>query len=73
MNNIVNKITILDTIIDTNYIRTLQSVTVSIKMPTTGLFTTVGTKIYLELPASYTEWIKRSDTITTANNDCYLE
>jgi hypothetical protein len=71
-NNVVNKITILETIVDTNYIRTLQTVTLKIKMQNAGLFTTAGRSIYLELPSSYAEWIKRSDIVTTANEDCYF-
>jgi hypothetical protein len=42
-------------------------------MSVTSVFTS-GEKIYLELPFSYSEWIKRSDTLTTgASGNCYLE
>lgn len=72
-NNLVNKITILDVTVDQSYIRTLQTLVINIKIDNAGQFTTAGKSIYLELPASYAEWIKRSDIVTTANGDCYFE
>ena len=68
----VAKITILGVSVDTSYIRTTQNIQISLKMPTSGLFSLGSKSIYLELPYSYAEWIKRSDTVTTANGNCYF-
>lgn len=74
MNNAVSKITILGTSVDSSYIRTIQTLTISFDMNTAGVFTTAGKAIYLELPFSYSEWIRRSDTLTTgATGDCRIE
>jgi len=72
MTNVVSKISILSTSVDNSYIRTTQTLTINFKMSVTSVFTS-GEKIYLELPFSYSEWIKRSDTLTTgASGNCYL-
>ena len=73
MNNAVSKITILSTSVDNSYIRTTQMVTIKFDMNTAGVFG-AGKVLYLELPSSYSEWIRRSDTLTTGSTgNCYLE
>lgn len=72
MNNAVNKISILSTTVDNSYIRTTQTLTVNFDMNVANVFT-AGKDVYLELPFSYSEWIRRSETLTTgASGDCFL-
>lgn len=74
MNNAVSKISILTTSVDNSYIRTTQTLTINFDMNTANVFSTAGKNIYLELPFSYSEWIKRSDTLAvgSSNYACYM-
>lgn len=74
MDNTVSKLSILSTSVDNSYIRTTQTLTINFDLntPNVNLFA-AGKNIYLELPFSYSEWIKRSDTLTTgASGDCFI-
>jgi hypothetical protein len=73
MNNAISKISILSTSVDNSYIRTTQSLTINFDMNVVNVFATAGKNIYLELPFSYSEWIRRSDTLNTADATCYME
>jgi hypothetical protein len=66
------KISILDSSVDSSLIRSTQTVTLSMDMGVSTVFSS-GRELYFELPASYSEWIMRSDTIDHATNDCYFE
>jgi hypothetical protein len=72
INTAVAKISILSTAVDNSYIRTTQTLTVNFDMNVANVFA-AGKDIYLELPFMYSEWIRRSDSLTTgAAGDCFV-
>lgn len=72
INTAIDRISIISTSVDNSYIRTTQTLTINFDMNTANLFGS-GKDLYLELPFTYSEWIRRSETLTTgATGDCFV-
>jgi len=53
---------ILSSAVSNNYILDIQTLTIAVDMLSTGIFTSASA-LYVLFPASYAQWISRSDTI----------
>lgn len=65
------KISVLDVSVDNSFIRATQVLTIRLDMNVADVFA-LGKNLYLELSFSYSEWIRRSETIPTDNGDCHV-